>query len=226
MNCQQCQQKVLESLASGESVPAAEFAVHLKSCAACRHFYSGQQELFLSIDSGLRSLANPSIPPSLLPSVRARLDENPFPNYASFYRWSLIAVTIMAILVISVGYSLRRTSTTPSASALQPTALASRNVDNPRPVERPHQQPLTKVTSRSKVGHAASMADTNKMPEVIVLAEERQAFVRFVAEVPDEPSVALALAHPAPAASGDVGEIALLQIDPLEVKPLESATGE
>jgi hypothetical protein len=226
MNCQQCQQKILESLAAGAGVAAAEFAVHLNSCAACRHFYAGQQELFLSIDDGLRSLVNRPVPPSLLPSVRARLDEKSIPYSAALYRWSLTAFAVATILAISVGYSLRRPRATPSASSLQPTALASRNVDTARPVEPPQPQPPAKVATPVQGRHAIPIADTDKTPEVIVLAEERDAFARFVAEVPNEPSVALALTRPAPAASGDAVEIALLKIDSLEVKPLESSATE
>jgi hypothetical protein len=60
------------------------------------------------------------------------------------------------------------------------------------------------------------------VPEVIILSEEQRAFAKFVADVPEEPAVALALNHPSPPPADSSSEIALLQIDSLEVKPLES----
>jgi hypothetical protein len=56
--------------------------------------------------------------------------------------------------------------------------------------------------------------------------EERQAFARFVAELPDEREVALALTRPASALEDVPVEIALLQIESLELKPLEGTPGE
>jgi hypothetical protein len=58
--------------------------------------------------------------------------------------------------------------------------------------------------------------------EVIVLAEEREAFLRFAAEVPQERDVALALTRPSRTPPGLPVEIALLRIDEMVVKPLQS----
>jgi hypothetical protein len=220
MNCQQCQQKLLYSLAAGD-IPSSEVVAHESSCPVCRKFYVTEENLFRSIDGGLRSLANPPVPRSLLPYLRACLDEKSMANHAPFYRWGFTAAAAAAILAISVALFLRRPTTTPSTSLLQPTSLASRDSENPA------QEQQKSAPFAVEFRHAAGAAASIKQPEVIVLAEEREAFAKFVAEVPDEPSVALRFAHPAPAGTSDVVEIALLQIDLLEVKPLASgATGE
>jgi hypothetical protein len=64
---------------------------------------------------------------------------------------------------------------------------------------------------------------TVKTPVVMVLAEERTAFVRFVTDLPEERDVAVAYTRPATEAKDEVVDIALLQIDELDVKPLESS---
>jgi hypothetical protein len=226
MNCRQCQQKLLHSLAAGD-IPSAEVVAHESSCLACRKFHAAENNLFRSIDSGLRSLANQPVPRSFLPSLRVRLDEKFMANQAPFYRWGFTAVATAVILAISVALFLRRPTTTPPVSLLQSTLLASRSTENQAFASQPHQELRKNAPFAAEFRHTARAAASIKQPEVIVLAEEREAFAKFVAEVPDEPSVALAFAHPAPAATSDVVEIALLQIDLLEVKPLVSgATGE
>lgn len=67
MNCKQCQQKILESLADGGDA-AAEISIHQESCAFCREFFAIQQNLFQSVDVALRSIANQPVPPRLLPA--------------------------------------------------------------------------------------------------------------------------------------------------------------
>jgi anti-sigma factor RsiW len=91
MNCRQCQQKLLHSLAAGD-IPSAEVVAHESSCPACRKFHAAENSLFRSIDSGLRSLANQPVPHSLLPSLSICLDEKFMANQAPFYRWGFTAV--------------------------------------------------------------------------------------------------------------------------------------
>jgi hypothetical protein len=57
--------------------------------------------------------------------------------------------------------------------------------------------------------------------EVIVLAEEREAFAKFVAAIPSNENVAVALSRPAPSVPGAPVEIALLQVSSMKVDPLE-----
>ncbi len=85
-----------------------------------------------------------------------------------------------------------------------------------------HNELPKKVSPRTSERHVATVSPPTPEPEVIVLAEEREAFAEFVAEVPQEPSVALALTRPSPESADEPLEIALLRIDGLEVKPLES----
>jgi len=63
-------------------------------------------------------------------------------------------------------------------------------------------------------------------PDVMVFAEEREAFARFVAKVPADPQRVVALTRPAPPGQDPAVEIALLQIETLKVNPLEPVAEE
>ena len=84
------------------------------------------------------------------------------------------------------------------------------------------------VNSRRGPGHAMTAAKERpeEAPEVIVLAEEREAFGRFVAKVPENPQKAVALTHAAAVQQDLPVEIALLQIERLKVDLLEPAAEE
>jgi hypothetical protein len=59
------------------------------------------------------------------------------------------------------------------------------------------------------------------VPEVIVLPEEQAAFAKFVRQLPERQEVILAVAHAAPANDDLPAEIASLEIEGLEMKPLD-----
>jgi hypothetical protein len=220
MNCKLCQEKILESLAIGTELLASEVATHKESCIACRGYYDTQRNLFRSIDAGLRSFANHPIPSSLVPSVRARLDES-IPRRSGYFSWSFAAVAAVVILTAGIGYVLRRPENHPNSPKV--FSVASRSVSNPVPATQPPAKP-SNVAPRPIAKRISSEAASMTAPEVIVLAEERQAFARFVAEIPQEREVAMAMTKPAQERAGDPLEIALLQIESLEVKPLEGTT--
>jgi hypothetical protein len=223
MNCKQCQEKILESFAAGQGILAVEASRHQESCEACCEFFQAQETLFFAIDKNLRSLMNQSIPSSLLPSVRVRLKEVSLPRPLRFYAWSAAAVTAAALLTVNVGYRLRHAvnSAKPSSFA----SVASRNVDTPQRELPRNEKPRKSYVPTSKIRHSAPATST-AVPEVIVLTEERQAFAKFVSEVPEKPDVAQALLRSSPNESEDSVEIAQLQIDTLDVKTLEGTATE
>lgn len=223
MNCKQCREKILESLAAGQNALPVGASSHQESCEACREFFHAQQRLFLAIDRSLRSLSNQPVPPSLLPSVRTRLDEVAVPNRLRFYTLTVVAATAAALLTINLGYRLRHSVNSAKSSPL--TSVVSRSVDTSQRAPHPNAEPLKHYAPPGKI-RGSARASSTATPEVIVLAEEREAFAKFVSEVPEEPNLAQALARPAPAGSGNAVEIALLQIDELEVKPLEGTATE
>jgi len=63
-------------------------------------------------------------------------------------------------------------------------------------------------------------------PEVIMPAEEREAFARFASKIPANPQAAMTLAYPAPAQQVSPVEIALLQIETMKMDLLEPTAEE
>lgn len=218
MSCEGYRDKLIAALAGGESVPAEDVALHLRSCAECTEFYETQVHLFGAIDAGLRVMLNETVPASLLPRVRARVADAEMPRRMWGVGWGFAAVATAAVLVLGIGLLKRSPGSISKLSGGPP--VVEPGVHD---VTQPHVSAagprrhvtLTKATRVSE-GNANG-------PEVIVLAEERVAFVRFVTDLPEEKDVAVALTRAATGEKADAVEIALLQIDELNVKPLESS---
>jgi hypothetical protein len=223
MNCKHCQERIAESLAAGAYALSADVVFHQNSCAACSDFYATQRNLFDAVDAGLSSLVNQPVPPSLLPAVRDRLAAQPLPGTFRIPNWSFAVVAALAILAVGITYQSRRPFVPVNPSEIP--SIASRPVDNPQPAVLPD-LPSHSAVPKLKVRHSltATSLPTEPDAEVIVLPEEREAFARFVAQIPQEQNVALALTRPAQAETEEPIEIARLQIDSLEVKPLEASS--
>lgn len=230
MNCKRVREELTNGLASGETPIAGELAAHVSECADCRAFYQSQSTLFHSMNSGLQALANQAMPASLVPGLRARLDQEPLSRRAWIPAWGFAAaIAAVAILIASIGSVLRQPADHPKLPVSEP--VASRSVGNPSPLLQSHQKrasaPPRRMAKRVTVPIPALVpTEAEAAPEVIVLAEERQAFAQFVAALPEERNLALALTRPAPAPPDALVEIALLQIESLDVKPLEGTTKE
>jgi hypothetical protein len=223
MKCEGYRDKLVDALAGGEGALGGELAGHLRACAECKKFHEAQVHLFEAIDSGVRAMVNETVPASLLPGVRARMGERAFTRHAWIPGWSFAAViTAVAILATGVGYHWRQPERHPDSSERVP--VATQRISNPGTPAEAAVIPITPSPNprHRRVGLATAAAlPAEPMPEVIVLAEERQAFDRFVSALPRGSNVAVALAHAAPAAPGTAVEIALLEIGDMEVKPLK-----
>jgi hypothetical protein len=229
MNCQQVQQEMLDRLAAGDAVLPVELLAHQQSCHDCRNYYDKQSALFRSIEQGLGRMANSPVPPSLLPMVRSRLDQRAAARFTWLQGWPVAGLAasalVAAALVLFWHRPLRIPATPEGAHTVAPqqngtlqrsAAQISSEVLKAPAMSSPHV-----VKSRNRP--TASGPAEKPAPEVMVLNEERQAFSRFIARVPENPGAALALTRPRLEGSEFAVQIALLKIDTLEVKPLESA---
>jgi hypothetical protein len=227
MNCQQFQEEILNGFAAGDSETPAKSLAHRLQCSECRRYYEAQLVLFGSIEQGLGRIVNVPVPPSLLPVVRARLEQRTAPRFSRHYGWTLATVACTALAAvafaffwhrpqpISPGPEITQGATVGQSIVERHPALAVPEVANtvrkaPAQLVKHHEQPATPESAEQPTS------------EVIVLAEEREAFSRFLAQVPENPAMAAALTRPAPKENESAVEIALLKIDTLEVKPLES----
>ncbi len=225
MNCKRVRENLVNSLAAGETVPSGELALHIRSCTGCRSFYETESNLLRSIDAGLQSMVNQDIPASLLPSSRARLSQHLEPRRSWIPAWGIAAgvVGVAAVSVLSFTLSRPRQPLEPQPSfPLKSSAAAIQN-SNPPPTPGRRFDAVPSTATRRRIRSSSPVPDGSPASsEVIVLAEERVAFFKFAAEVPQETDVALALSRPAPATPGLSVEIALLRIDEMVVKPLQS----
>jgi anti-sigma factor RsiW len=218
MNCEQSQKGILDALAAGEAKLPGAVAAHQQDCAACQAYYESQVMLFRQLEEGLTAIANEEVPASLLPRVRARLDEEPSQRYSWMPAWGMAAIAAV-ILGVSLGFVLRQPKH--PAVLLENVPMAARGAENPVPGA---QSPRTVVTPSLNQVHehrrtsAAVAKSSEAVPEVIVLPEERAAFAKFVGQ---QQEVTLALAHAAPANDDLPVEIASLEIEGLEMKPLD-----
>lgn len=226
MNCKRVRENLVNSLAAGESVPSGELALHIRSCAGCRFFYETESNRLRSIDTGLQSMVNQDIPTSLLPSFRARLSQHVEPRRSWFPAWSIAAGVAGVAAVVVLSFTLSRPRQLleshpsfplkSSAAAIQnsnpPPALPTGRKFDAVPSTATHRR----IRSSSPVPDGAPASS-----EVIVLAEEGRAWAEFVAKIPQNKTVALALTRPAATLPDPPIEIALLRIEQMELKPLE-----
>jgi hypothetical protein len=225
MNCKRSQEEIAGALASGESGFGRKLGQHLQDCAACRKFLADQAAFFQSLDSHLRVIANEPVPPSLLPGVRVRLQQEVLPRQGT-RTWQLAAIGALVVLSAAVSMPLRR-SVTPAHTTGSAAAVAydENSAKHSRPalggVPLPAPQPIP-----SQVTRKASVASISSATEVLVLREEQEAYVHFVNELSKDRDAARPLAFAAPASDGVPVEIALLVIESVEVKPLEGTGSE
>jgi anti-sigma factor RsiW len=220
MSCEGYRDKLIAMLASGESAVASDVAMHLRACAECKKFYETQVSLFGAIESGVRAMVNETVPASLLPRVRAQIAETGVRRRMSNVSWGFATVAVAAVLAVSIGLLRRNPENTSKVS--EPSPFVAKGTFGVPPVFPGVVAAVPKRHSK-ETETATVRRQTVKTPEVMVLAEERAAFMKFVTDLPEERDVAVAYTRPVTEAKDDLVEIASLQIDELEVKPLESS---
>ena len=229
MPCEHYKNALVEAIASGAE-PQGELRAHLAACASCRAAYAEEQSLFAAIDSGLRSAANTDVPPSLLPRVRAGLDEAVAPQR----RWMqpLIFASASMAMVVLIFLMVRPHHATPEnmaekAPVSAPTAVEPATHANPVGPSKDIQTVF--VTKRhSSAGRNSTNVRSvlSGTPEVLVPPNEREAFARFVATLNERSGVAASLLARASEKEGSLVNGDPLQIPDLEIKPLEGPGAE
>ncbi|HVM75809.1 MAG TPA: hypothetical protein VMT75_09220 [Candidatus Saccharimonadales bacterium] len=222
MNCAEVQKEMLERLVAREGTISTESNVHRQCCAVCREYYEAQSDLFRSIDHTLGLIANSSVPPSLLPGIRARVGEQAAPRFVNFRGWALtvLVTSALAIIALMSFWNRPRPSLESPGLARQSAPQRSESTPTVAAVTRPPRKPAARL-ARPRVASAPSVVVEQPTQEVIVLSEEREAFARFASTVSENRAMALALTHPAQPEDESAKEIALLKIESVTVKPLE-----
>jgi hypothetical protein len=132
MPCKHYKDALIEAAASGAE-PQVGLSAHLAGCADCRAAFEQERALCASIDAGLQVTANAEVPPSLLPRVRARLDEAAAARRIWATNWLIFAsAAVMVVAFLSVRAFWRPT-------AVQPPVESVRKPVAPSAVKTPSQ---------------------------------------------------------------------------------------
>ena len=225
MNCQNAREQFIDMLASGHGDLAGELRDHLQGCVGCRTFHAQQAELFRAMDSGLSAMVNEPVPVSLLPMVRAQWDSSEAHRNWLYHPLTLTgAMALVLFAVILFPRSVKKNTEVPVTAIpalVKETPSATQHQQVAAAAATPRLTPkLVHATSH----HPASATEPLSVPEVLVLQEEREAFARFVAKLPHDREVAVALTRPAPQKDEQAVEVALLETAELQIKLLEPAT--
>jgi hypothetical protein len=103
------QDALIEAAASGVE-PEGELRAHLETCDSCRAAFAEEQALFASIDAGLLTAANADVPVSLLPQVRARLDEAGAPKKSWITNGFVLATAAVVVVAFFAARAIRYTN--------------------------------------------------------------------------------------------------------------------
>lgn len=226
MSCEGHRDKLADALASGASALGGDLAAHLRACAECEKFYEAQVHLFGAIDLGVSAMVNEAVPASLLPGLRARVAEDGIPRQSWGFTWGFATLAVVAVLGVSVGLLMRGPGNNRRVGDRSP--VVAREVGGAQGVtpRQPREAAAARIHARARHEVAKAPQVGAAAPEVLILPEEQAAFIRFVTDLPEERDVAVAFTRPATDGNGEAVEIALLRIDELKVKPLESSNRE
>jgi anti-sigma factor RsiW len=229
MLCQHYKDSLMEAAASG-AAPQGAVRAHLAECASCREAFAQEQSLFGAIDSGLHTAANAEVPPSLLPRVRARLDET---ATVARFRWVqplIFASSSLALLFVFFLVALPHRTGSDDRAKRAPVVSVPMTTEPSISGKIPPKDTQT-VTAAASHSHASrnstivhSAASSN--PEVLVPPDERKVLARFVARLNERSDLATALFARAPEKKDALIVVERLQIAALEIKPLEGAGTE
>lgn len=225
MPCTNHSDALIEAASTGAE-PQGELRAHLNACAACRSAFAQEQALFSSIDTGLRFTANAEVPASLVPRVRARLDETAAPRRRWGTNWLVLAsaaAVLVAFLVaravwrpnISQNSSAGSAQANPSAPVFPPpehTQAPERSAKN-NLLPRPHTLP-----PRNSHNFGVQ-AVRDSIPEVLVPRDQEVLLAEY-AEQWRQHKYAPLLAQAPDATIFALLQVAPIQIDELDVKPL------
>jgi len=107
MPCEYFKNALVEAAATG-AAPQGELRAHLETCESCRAAFAQEQSLFQAIDSGLPAAVNADVPPSLLPRVRASLDDAAAARSRWFVSWPVLASAAVSVAVLFAVVVLRQ----------------------------------------------------------------------------------------------------------------------
>ena len=226
MPCEPYKEALIEAAAGGVE-PQGELRAHLAGCTACRAAFEEEQALFASMDAGLHFVANPEVPPSLIPGVRARLDAEPVRSWGWMGNWLVLASAAAIVAGIVVARAVwrpvvRENPSVTSAEKKSPALVLSAPPENKQSSEQsannnsvPGQQTVAAANSLKRGLPSARRLD----PEVIVPRDQEVLLAQYVEHWHQGKHVSL-VSQDSDATILAPLEVAQIQIAELDVKLL------
>jgi hypothetical protein len=226
MLCENYREALIEA-AAADAVPSRELRSHLDACQSCRTVFTEERELLAAIAAEVRTTANAEVPASLLPRVRARLNE----LSVSRRSWipTYVAVAAAMALVIAIVF-VRGAGSDKVEHNLQMGATAG-NVVSPETKTFPAAAPIVETSapaSRDKRQRNIRTAPVAPLEQVAVLvpAGQKKAMDAFLASVQHGKAMADVLVAEKPEIPLHELELSPLAISPIEIKPLVDVSAE
>ena len=231
MPCEHNQDALSEAAAS-EAPLSNELRARLAECGPCREAFAREQALLAAIDSGLYTVANADVPPSLLPRVRAAIETVPITSSRWGLGWfslagaSLVAATLLLIVFV------RPNRVTPAAidSAANHTVTpeTAPPVLSPLTPAVPHRIDATpRPPIRAARAFASSVQDSGAppLPEVLLPHDDEIVLAGYIQQWSSRKRAPLV------ASRADDAAVALLDVVPiqiagLDVKPLAEGNSQ
>jgi hypothetical protein len=165
MPCEHYKNALIEAAANGAQ-PQGDLRGHLDACASCRATFEQEQSLFASIDAGLHFAASAEVPASLLPRVRARLDEAAVPRSAWVTYWFALASAALVVVAFFAARVVWRTNV-----IQKPVETAEKTIVPPRvtpPAQKQNSAGLPPVEKNSVSQPQLATAKIPLAPETLV----------------------------------------------------------
>ena len=237
MACERYREAVGD-LAAGLPAPAGLDA-HLATCEACRAELAGLRHALAVADTELARMLSAEPTPELAARIRRAVAESdPSPGWR--FGWVWPATATVATLLVALAVFLARGTPSAPESRMAVDAHGPQSAGSTRAVEAAGTDGLNDVVTPRSPGQAGRRGvrspggslgtrqagvprdDRPPEPEVLVPPGETEALLRFVALVHRERLAPAALAA-AGQPSADLAELASIDIQPLEIVPLDPA---
>jgi len=231
MPCEHYKDALSEAAATG-AAPHGELRTHLEVCASCRANFVEEQSLFNAIDCGLHAAVNEAVPPFLLPRVRASLDEAVVAHPRWFIRWPLlvgaaVSVAILFAVVVSrqnnIGHKPEDSVGNNSRTSPANVAAAIPSSLGPTLPSQPNALPRVPV-AKSLAPQPASDG-RNSSPQVLVPRDQEVLLASYVQQWSARKRAPLLAANLDETTVAPL-EVAPIQIDQLDVKPLAEGNSQ
>jgi len=222
MPCEHYKDALIEAASTG-AAPQGELQAHLAECTSCREAFAQEQFVFAAIDSGLHTIANGEVPPSLLPRVRASLEEESVSSGSWFTNRLVLSSALVVVLSLLTVRMVWRTSpgqnppdrtanANTAASVLPPTQTHNTTTGPSKEKDATsHNRPAIAVNRP-----AYEALDRGKNgPEVLVPRDQELLLASYARQVRER------RAAPLVAASGDATTLAPLEVVPIQIAQLD-----